>query len=134
MMAHIPSDSGAVSSLISENLVAGPGLKIVPTTRRITVADETVPNTWAPVDRISILFGYWKVDMDFLVMIDLVSDAINGLPAMKELRTCINLGNQRVSVQFRGIIVEMAPGFFKSVRTEELRNANSEDVTYSCDS
>lgn len=102
--------------------MANLGLENVLTIRRITVADGSVSKFMCFVDKVHVFFAESKLIWTSSFFSEILSDAIICCPAIEELGTCIDLGNQSFSVLIGDIAVDMPQHFDKRVEKEDLRD------------
>lgn len=86
-------------------------------------------NVWTIIENFFLFFGDQKVNMDLPIILDSIPNEISGFQKIKELEAYIGSGNQILSCQIVVIIVNILLEFDKSVRSEDLRDIQSEDWT-----
>lgn len=127
-------DSGAIPNLISSRLAERLGLEVVPTTKKITVADGTTSECLGAAEKVSISFEGGKTPLNFLVMADLPFDVIIGCPTMEALETCIDLGNHSIAMKLEGNVIKLPLEYGHSRFKNELEGADSKNFTSGYDS
>ena len=96
-------DSGAVPNVMSDKVANKLRLELSPTERRIIVADRTSGGCAGSISGIPVSFGSIVMRLDFLVIAPVPYDLIIGAPTLLEMRACIDMYHQTVTIRNHSI-------------------------------
>ena len=95
-------DSGAIPNVMSDKLANKLRLYLSRTERRIIVADGTSGSCAGSISGIPVSFGSIVMHLDFLVVSSVPYDLIIGAPMLVEMRACIDMYQQTVTIRNHG--------------------------------